>query len=378
MARILPALFGVVLALLASSAMGLRVNVTIETNMHVKSLFIGYQNKFGVMFKNTQERKKAMETFSESVSFVETQNAQGNKHFKLGINKFSHITWEEFSDKYLMKDGNKFLDASKIEADMASNPKITYYTARGMTPVFITQFSNPGRRLQTISPFNTKLTPVLSVPSWVNWRRYATPIKDQGKCSSCYAFAGVGTYEVLISLKYNRFFSLSEQEIMDCSPYANGCIGGNPADVFLYASQNGLAESSQYPYIQKVGICRKFSADEKVFSSLKYRYLNPDIYTILTAISEGPVVLIHTTNRNFKNYQSGVFDDPTCTADLNHSAVAIGYDLTAPVPYIYLKNGWGTDWGENGFYKLAIGPIMNGSKGTCKMLSHNYNSQPYF
>lgn len=374
----LPALIGTIVACLASSVVGFKVGVTIETNMHVQSLFIGYQNKFGVLFKNTQERKKAMQTFSETVTFVESTNAKGGRAFKLGINKFSHLSWEEFSDKYLMKEGHQFLDSSKIEEEMAKNPKVTYFTARGMTPTFVTEFTHVGRRLQTVSPFNTKLTPVLSVPSWVNWRRYATPIKDQGRCSSCYAFAGVGTYEVLISLKYNRIFSLSEQEIMDCSPYANGCIGGNPADVFLYASSNGLAQSDQYPYMQKVGVCRKFSNDEKVFSSLKYRYLNPDVYTILTAISEGPIVLIHTANKNFKNYQSGVFDDPGCTGELNHSATAIGYDLTAAIPYFYMKNGWGTDWGENGFYKLAIGPLSNLNKGTCKSLSHNYNSQPYF
>lgn len=378
MGKPFPALTLVVFGILATLAGALRVGVTIETNMNLKSLFIGYQNKFGVLFRNTKERTKAMQTFSETVEFVESKNAEGSFTFKLGINKFSHMTWEEFSAAYLMKDGKQFLDSSKIEREVASNPRVSFFTARGVTPTFVTEFSNVGRRLQSVSPFYTKLTPVLSVPSWVNWRRYATPIKDQGRCSSCYAFAGIGTYEVLINLKYNRVFSLSEQEIMDCSPYANGCIGGNPADVFLYASQNGLAESSRYPYIEKVGICRKFSADEKVFSSIKYRYLNPDIYTILTAIAEGPVVIIHTANKNFKHYQSGVFDDPTCTQDLNHSATAIGYDLTAPIPYIYFKNGWGTDWGENGFYKLAIGSYSNLNKGTCKMMSHNYNSQPYF
>lgn len=364
--------------LLAGGSRPLRVNVTIETNMHVNSLFIDYMNKYRVVFKNNNERTSAMQTFSETVEFVDKVNTAGGHSFKLGLNKFSHLTWEEFSDKYLMKDGDKFLNDTKIEADVKRYPHVTFFKARGQTPTFFTEFTGRGRRLQNVSPNYTKLTPVLALPSWVNWRRYATPIKDQGKCSSCYAFAGVGTYEVLINIKYNRQFSLSEQEIMDCSPWSNGCIGGNPADTFLYAAQNGLSQVKDYPYIAKVGICRRFPKSEKVESNVKFRYLNPDIFTLLTAMADGPVSVIHTTNRNFKNYESGVFDDKTCDGTLNHSSVAIGYDLTAPIPYIYFKNGWGADWGEWGFYKLAIGPYVNTNKGTCKMMSHNYNAQPYF
>lgn len=355
-----------------------RVNVTIETNMHLQSLFIEYQNKYGVLFRNKAAQSSGMKTFSETVEFITAFNAQEKNTYKQGLNKFSHLSWSEFKDQYLMKNGSRFFDPTEMQNEVRRYPHVTFFKATGQSPTFVTELMRASRRLQSVSNIQKSLTPVLSLPSWVNWRRYATVVKDQMRCSSCYAFAGVGTYEVLINLKYNRQFTMSEQEIMDCSPYANGCIGGNPADVFLYASQNGLGLMSNYPYTAKVGTCKQQSRDQKVYTNVKYRYLNPDIFTILTAVAAGPVSIIHAASKNFKNYQSGVFSDPTCNGELDHSATCIGYDLNAPIPYLYFKNAWGTDWGEGGYYKLAIGDMINSNKGTCLMMSHNYNAQPYF
>jgi len=39
--------------------------------------------------------------------------------------------------------------------------------------------------------------------------------------------------------------------------------------------------------------------------------------------------------------------------------------LDTETPYFILRNSWGKDWGEDGFYKLAIGDLNPKSKGLC-------------
>lgn len=61
----------------------------------------------------------------------------------------------------------------------------------------------------------------------------------------------------------------------------------------------------------------------------------------------------------FKFYQSGIYDGKDCDPQkpINHSALAIGYNLSHELPYLVLRNSWGKEWGEKGFYRMAIGEV---------------------
>jgi C1A family cysteine protease len=53
------------------------------------------------------------------------------------------------------------------------------------------------------------------------------PVKNQGMCASCWAFATVAAFESLLLIKGKNVL-LSEQQLVDCSSkYGNkGCHGG--------------------------------------------------------------------------------------------------------------------------------------------------------
>ena len=53
----------------------------------------------------------------------------------------------------------------------------------------------------------------------------------------------------------------------------------------------------------------------------------------------------------FKHYKSGVLADSSCNADINHVVVAVGYgtDSASGMPYIKIRNSWGTSWGTGGY-----------------------------
>jgi C1A family cysteine protease len=62
------------------------------------------------------------------------------------------------------------------------------------------------------------------------------------------------------------------------------------------------------------------------------------------------------------NYSSGIIKDTdNCivgagTADeplLDHAVTIIGYNTDdSSMPYWIVRNSWGTDWGEEGYFKL--------------------------
>ena len=52
--------------------------------------------KYGKVYKDVLEKEKRFEIFKKNVEFIESFNSDGTKIYKLGINKFSDLTNEEF------------------------------------------------------------------------------------------------------------------------------------------------------------------------------------------------------------------------------------------------------------------------------------------
>ena len=55
-------------------------------------------------------------------------------------------------------------------------------------------------------------------------------------------------------------------------------------------------------------------------------------------------------------YSGGIFDDPQCGTKPAHAVTVVGYDEES---YI-IKNSWGTEWGEAGFFRMVRGKNMCG------------------
>ncbi len=83
-----------------------------------------------------------------------------------------------------------------------------------------------------------------------------TPVKNQSRCNSCYAFSVTAALESYYLIKYGKKVDLSEQEVLDCSKKNHHCKGGQPSLVLDYVQQNDLAYTKDYGYVGKQEICK--------------------------------------------------------------------------------------------------------------------------
>jgi hypothetical protein len=243
-----------------------------------------------------------------------------------------------------------------------------------------------GRRLENyikLPPTNEYISmDGVKLPLVLNWRdlNAINDIKDQFLCNACYAFAGIGALEGRYKIKTGEMIELSEQEIVDCSRENNGCVGGLPHKVFQYIQKNDISFMKDYRFDQsRDKICRKKSLPRFDGSKVKsYTNLPVGLINLLKNLTTGPISVISYSSYPFRNYAGGIFRGEGCWRKYkaNHASVLIGYNLKGPVRYLYFKNGWGTDWGELGYYKVKVESLSPSDKSHCLIAAHNFNSIP--
>lgn len=69
---------------------------------------------------------------------------------------------------------------------------------------------------------------------------------------------------------------------------------------------------------------------------------------------------------------AGVFTDDNCKGYTNHAVLAVGYghDDETGLDYWLIKNSWGEDWGEEGYFKIKRGSneCLIGTEGVYPVL----------
>ena len=78
-----------------------------------------------------------------------------------------------------------------------------------------------------------------------------------------------------------------------------------------------------------------------------------------------PVSVAFQVASDFKDIGTGVYSSTVCEngpEDVNHAVLAVGYghDDEQDMDYWLIKNSWGTDWGDQGFFKIQRGVNMCG------------------
>lgn len=159
-----------------------------------------------------------------------------------------------------------------------------------------------------------------------------------------------------MAIQKNNLTSLSEQQLVDCSTKNSGCSGGWPHLAFDYIAKHGIQAEETYEYTGKDGTC-KYDKSKVVVSSLPQYFLyksNPlgDEKELQRVLAEVGPVAVAFGAEEIMDYKSGIVE---CShpVQTNHGVVLIGYGTESGQEYWLLKNSWGKDWGDTGYFKLA-------------------------
>ena len=185
------------------------------------SKFVAWKVQFNKTFANFSAEHKAFAAFAHAEDKINAHNAK-NLSYRLGHNEFSHLTAEEFF-------AHRLGYMPSTHTNYTRNPN---RNTHALTIPSSRRALREGRALTE------------SMVDWVA-AGAVTPVKNQGSCGGCWSFSATGAMEGMYYIAHNALYSLSEEDLIDCSTGNSGC-GGTWPDM-LTESSRALIVHDEHP-----------------------------------------------------------------------------------------------------------------------------------
>ncbi|MFP4525684.1 MAG: C1 family peptidase [Bacteroidales bacterium] len=194
-----------------------------------------------------------------------------------------------------------------------------------------------------------------------------TSVKNQGEFGTCWAFSNIGSIESTWLKIEQESYDLSEKNMVTCNGYLSSPNdGGNDMMVAAYLTRlDGPVAEEDDPYEELLSTSPCNSDPETVQYVPEARWLPDNRDEIKRNIMEYGAVSTSMRAAEENNYYNSndhtwyyPGDEPS-----DHGVLIIGWDDNKEITggpmspdskgAWIIKNSWGDDWGENGYFYLA-------------------------
>lgn len=224
--------------------------------------------------------------------------------------------------------------------------------------------------------------------------RLLTQPRDQGTCGSCWSFSACAVMAAQVTKESvsEKAVGLSEQYYIDCVGENYGCQGGFPIFVYEKIAADKfvvLDDPSGIPYVQeKKDVCKvesssipypvdfkgiiSFGKDDAGFFPVdnlkgaeKYRLLDLTVPSkeMIEKIKKilfnyGPLTVLIYVDEQMPYISSGIYTSTDQKqgkkVSANHAVVIAGFGVDLDQEqYWIVRNSWGKDWAESGYFQLS-------------------------
>lgn len=313
--------------------------------------------QYGKTYATKNHMNSKFQIFSKNYKAIKEHNSQGHD-YEMGVNQYTDLTIEEFTE---------------------------LYHKEGLAMPTPEQRKNKRIHLRAIAKDNGKN----DAPDFVDWREAGkvTVPQDQASCGSCWAFTTATTLESMFAIEKNtKPEKLSVQYLVDCDDGNFGCGGGWMLDAYEFTRRNGIVKEEDYPLKYQIAKkkCQKVDGKEKFYNLDQNEEDNISNERLKKLVSIRPVgVAMYSNPKCLMSYKSGILKEKDCkcsfekTATVNHAVTVVGYGDVENnedcAGYWLIKNSWGPNWGDKGFFKLCIPHETEDKKlptGTCQVKSY--------
>lgn len=211
------------------------------------------------------------------------------------------------------------------------------------------------------------------------WANYVTSIQDQGWCGSSWAISTAAVASDRFGIVSQGFekVQLSAQQLLSCYRDQQGCRGGHLDNAWHYLRTIGLVDEECYPYtgfqgkckIQQYGDLRTAGCRLPSHGLRTSKYVTTPAYLLKNEtdimyeiMTSGPVQATMLVHYDFFIYGGGIYKYSNImkTHDEHYHSVRIvgwgeEYTYNGIRKYWKVANSWGTDWGEDGYFRIERG-----------------------
>ncbi|CAF1325235.1 unnamed protein product [Adineta ricciae] len=241
---------------------------------------------------------------------------------------------------------------------------------------------NPIKDVSIMRPYSL---PNGHLSSYVDLRRWMTPVEHQQDMNTCCANAFAGVCEYLIKLNSGRHIDVSRLFI-----YYNAQIigqktrhvrdaGSEPREIALGLRKYGVCDESTWPYDQSLLNTEPSAkayeeASKYTVVLLKIPFgIKPILKCLHNKI---PVVvnikMVENAGEEVK-YNHGILSIPRLDNTFirrtnSHAVLIVGYDLHKKL--FIVRNSWGNGWGDDGYFRIPF-DYLNESRLTHSIDVHD-------